>query len=545
MAIAFAQVKYLSRSKALQATAAAAYRSCSKIYDERTGLTFDYTKKQSPLLYSEIILPENADSTFKNREHLWNTVEQTETRTSSQVAKEIILALPKDEAISNEDKIELARRFAINHFVNKGVAVDINIHDEKDNPHAHILVTTRRIMGSQFDSHKARDLDPRVIRGQVQADRIWGEEWRHFQNNYFLAQGLDLVVDADGIISQIHLGKHVHHSSDREKLDRWQTNQAYKNEAKQIALTQPDSVLEQLTLHHAVFTERDIAKLLNKHINDPTEFQSALIKVRASKELISLGQGDDGIERFTTKNMFELENKLQDLIAKMNNKTLHAVYSKSIETTINSYQLNPGQTNAIHHISNSKGIAIIVGRAGTGKTYALKAAKAVFEKNGYNVQGIALASIAAQGLKESANITSRTIASFNYAVRNNKITLGKQDIIILDEAGMVDNYSLAEVIETVHKAQAKLILVGDHDQLQPIGPGTPFRALVEKVGFAELNTIIRQEGWQAKATQNFSACKVKEALTAYHENGNILFYESSQCMLKLVDDCIKNIIKRI
>jgi ATP-dependent exoDNAse (exonuclease V) alpha subunit len=147
MAIAFAHVKYLSRSKALQATAAAAYRSCSKIYDERTGTTFDYTDKKSPLLHSEILLPENANVNFKDRELLWNLVEKIEVRRNSQVAKEVVLALPKDEAITNENKIELARQFAINHFVNKGVAVDLNIHDEKGNPHAHLLITTRRILG--------------------------------------------------------------------------------------------------------------------------------------------------------------------------------------------------------------------------------------------------------------------------------------------------------------------------------------------------------------------------------------------------------------
>jgi hypothetical protein len=69
---------------------------------------------------------------------------------------------------------------------NKSVAVDINIHNEEGNPHAHILITTRRLVRDQFDSHKARDLDSKVIRGQVQADKIWGDEWRHFQNNYFL-----------------------------------------------------------------------------------------------------------------------------------------------------------------------------------------------------------------------------------------------------------------------------------------------------------------------------------------------------------------------
>lgn len=87
-------------------------------------------------------------------------------------------------------------------------------------------------------------------------------------------------------------------------------------------------------------------------------------------------------------------------------------------------------------------------------------------------------------------------------------------------------YDLVNKLQINEDEKAKLILVGDHDQLQPIGPGAPFRALLEQVGFAELNTIIRQEEeWQRQATHHFATSNVKEAINAYHEKGNIHFSE--------------------
>lgn len=382
MDIRFVRVKYLSRNKGLQSTAAAAYRSCSKIYDERTGVIFDYTRKKSPLLYSEILLPENTHPKFTNREVLWNAVEKIEVRRNSQVAKEVVLALPKEEVITDADKIELTRQFAISNFVTKGVAVDINIHNEDGNPHAHLLITTRRIEGDHFASHKARDLDPKILKGRVQIDKVWGDEWRHFQNQYFLAKRLDLTVDPNGIYSQIHLGKHITHAEDKNNFDLWNINQKIQQEAKQIALRDPEAVLNQLTLHHSVFTEKNIACLLHKHINEPNEFQTAFHKIKASPQLVALGQDENSREQYTTRTMFELENRLQKLGEELNRSNYHPVDQNIKGKIAKKYDLNEEKSKAFAHLLGQD-LCILVGRAGTGKTHTLKALKEAFEEAGY------------------------------------------------------------------------------------------------------------------------------------------------------------------
>ncbi|MBA2655299.1 MAG: AAA family ATPase [Gammaproteobacteria bacterium] len=251
-----------------------------------------------------------------------------------------------------------------------------------------------------------------------------------------------------------------------------------------------------------------------------------------------MGTDDDGKEHYTTRNIFELENNIQEVAENLNQHVSHPIHPSLIKNIINNYKLNDEQANAIQHILQGSDISIIVGRAGTGKTYALKAAKEAFTKVGYHIQGIALSGIAAQGLQEASGIPSRTIASFTYALRKETLKLTKDDIIILDEAGMTDTYALSEIINHIHKAQAKLILVGDEAQLQPIGPGAPFRALLERVGFAELQQIIRQEEpWQRKATHHLATGNIREALKSYQEHQHIHYNKTANDAIhRLIDD---------
>jgi len=96
------------------------------------------------VVHKEIILPENAPPEFTDRENLWNSVEASKTRKNSQLAREIIVALPRE--LDLEEQIEVMREYVRENFVNKGMIADFAIHDKgDDNPHAHIMLTTRHV----------------------------------------------------------------------------------------------------------------------------------------------------------------------------------------------------------------------------------------------------------------------------------------------------------------------------------------------------------------------------------------------------------------
>ncbi|MDF3265992.1 MobQ family relaxase [Lactiplantibacillus plantarum] len=143
MAIYHLSLKTISRSKGQSAVASAAYRSGSKLKDFETGEVKDFTKKHG-VAYSEIQLPAQAPAKYKDREELWNAVEEKESKSNSQLAREVELALPAE--LERPMQIKLVHDYVQTNFVDRGMCADWSIHDKEDgNPHAHIMLTTRAI----------------------------------------------------------------------------------------------------------------------------------------------------------------------------------------------------------------------------------------------------------------------------------------------------------------------------------------------------------------------------------------------------------------
>lgn len=135
--------KIISRGQGRSAVGAAAYRSGETITNDYDGLTHDYTSKGG-IVYSEIILPENAPQEYQNRAILWNEVERVEKGSKAQLAREYEIALPRE--LNHDELIQFVRGFTNDNFVNAGMCADFSIHDKGDgNPHAHIMVTMRPI----------------------------------------------------------------------------------------------------------------------------------------------------------------------------------------------------------------------------------------------------------------------------------------------------------------------------------------------------------------------------------------------------------------
>ena len=141
MAIYHLEAKVVSRGAGRSAVAASAYLSCSRLYNDYDGIQHDYTKKQG-LVWQEVFLPAMAPPEWKDREQLWNAVEEVETSKDSRLAREFVVALPIE--LNRENQIELLQDFIREQFVSDGMCADAAIHDtDGHNPHAHILLTVR------------------------------------------------------------------------------------------------------------------------------------------------------------------------------------------------------------------------------------------------------------------------------------------------------------------------------------------------------------------------------------------------------------------
>lgn len=143
MAIYHCTCKIISRGKGRSAVGSAAYRSGEKLINEYDGMEHDYRKK-SGVVYSEIMLCENAPKEYQDRSTLWNEVEKIEKGSKARLAREYEVALPVE--MTREEQINLVRNFVKDNFVDRGMCADFAIHDKEDgNPHAHIMLTTRPI----------------------------------------------------------------------------------------------------------------------------------------------------------------------------------------------------------------------------------------------------------------------------------------------------------------------------------------------------------------------------------------------------------------
>jgi len=222
--------------------------------------------------------------------------------------------------------------------------------------------------------------------------------------------------------------------------------------------------------------------------------------------------------------------------------------------------LSQEQRQAIHHITTEAGsISVVSGLAGTGKSTLLKIAQELWQESGFKVVGTALSGKAAQGLTESAGIKSCTIAKALHDLEEPKksglkivqeklfpkapkwspfhaltaprlklvfepaaFRMDEKTILVVDEAGMVDTKKMRALVDAAREAKAKIVLVGDERQLQPIEAGAPFAAIGKEIGRAEVTEVVRQQdGWARQAVKDLGQGSINKGLRAYAERGHV------------------------
>ena len=317
------------------------------------------------------------------------------------------------------------------------------------------------------------------------------------------------------------------------QIERGRLDARAANRNAALIREKPEQVLTLITGERSVFDRHDIARALHRAINaDPREFQNAFARVLTSPELVRLQDEQRDAhgrvveaERFTTRRMVELERGMAEGVDRLVATAEHGVDRRHVEAALARHPgLADEQRAAVEHITGREGIAAVVGRAGAGKSTMLGAAREAWEAAGYRVHGAALAGKAAEGLEQSSGIRARTLASWERAWERGSDRLGRGDVLVVDEAGMVSSEQMARVVAAVERDGAKLVLVGDPEQLQPIQAGAAFRAIAERAGSVELEGIRRQrERWQREASLALGRQDTARGLAAYEQRGAIRF----------------------
>ncbi|MEW4400075.1 Ti-type conjugative transfer relaxase TraA [Agrobacterium tumefaciens] len=581
MAIYHLSTKPVSRSSGRSAVASAAYRCAVLLVNHRDGLVHDFTRKEG-VEHSEIVLPDGLSADWAlDRSALWNAAEFAEKRKDARVAREFEIALPHE--LSPEGRLKAARAFAQDLANRYGAAVDFAIHSPSEhgdirNYHAHVLMTTRQVgkagLGEKtlLEHKNARLLANGMTTTDMQLRDI-RQSWEGIANRQLQREGLDVRIDHRSHIERglelsptEHMGVHASQMQQQGMaVERGRLDDEAARQNAALIRQKPEQVLTLISHEKSVFDRHDIAKTLHRYINDDAQtFQNAFAAVLASPALVELQAeridaetGDVSKARYSTRDMINLELAMARSAERLHQAHSHGVDPRHVDRAMErqdnairksssgpsaasdpSAGLSDEQRHAIEHITGRERIAAVVGFAGAGKSTMLAAAREAWEAQGYQVHGAALAGKAAEGLEESSGIESRTLASWSYSWDHGRGMIGRSDVFVIDEAGMVGSRQLARFIGEAEERGAKIVLVGDHEQLQAIGAGAPFRAIAEQIGHVELSGIRRQRhDWQRQASVAFATHKTAEGLAAYRDHGAIHFAESrEEAMAQIVRD---------
>jgi Ti-type conjugative transfer relaxase TraA len=545
MAIYHFSAKVISRANGSSALAAAAYRSASRLHDDRLDRHHDFSNKTG-VIHSEVMLPDGAPEHLSDREKLWNAVEAAENRIDAQLAREIEFAIPRE--MTQEQGIALARDFVRQEFVDRGMIADLNVHwdigaDGMPKPHAHVMLTMRKV-GEDGFGKKNRDWNHTDLLEK------WRERWSEHVNRRLAELDIDARIDhrsleAQGIDldPQHKIGPAASRIASQglasERLEE-HLEIARANGEKIIA--NPNIALDAITRQQATFTRRDLAMFVHRHSDGKEQFDRAMAAVRAAPDLVALGKDGRGEERFTSRDMIDTERRLEhaaDRLAERAGHDLPAAMKGGLIAAAGSGELRLGeeQQAALAHITRPYDLAIVTGYAGTGKSAMLGIARDEWEHAGYRVAGAALSGIAAENLESGSGIASRTIASLEHQWSSGRELLDDRTILVIDEAGMIGTRQMERVISEAEKRGTKVVLVGDPEQLQAIEAGAAFRSLAERHGSVEITQVRRQRyDWQRDATRHLATGRTAEAIAAYEERGHVVVAETrEQARAGLID----------
>lgn len=571
VAVPHFSVAILARGAGRSAVLSAAYRHCARMTFEREDRSVDYSRKPG-LLHEEFTIPADAPAWLAEMtagrpassaaEAFWNRVEIFERRSDAQLARDFTIALPGE--LTAEQNIALMRAFVASQITAKGMVADWVYHDIPGNPHVHLMTTLRPLTEDGFGAKKVAVMGPdgapirngagkivyELWAGNIEDFSALRDAWFACQNEHLALAGLDIRIDGRSYERQgidlsptIHLGTGAT-AIDRKARSAAQTNKAPAPELERVELQEerrsknrraiesnPAIVLDIVMRERCVFFERDIAKVLHRYVDEPELFRSLLVRIMQAPDVLQLkGAGIDfetgapAPARYTTRAMIRLEADMARRSLKLAGAQSHGVKPPPVEApTASGAPLTEEQRAALEHVLGPARISVVIGRAGAGKTTMMRAARLAWEAAGFRVIGGALAGKAADGLEKEAGIAARTLASWEQRWEAGRDRLDRRTIFVLDEAGMVSSRQMAGLVEAVTRSGGKLVLAGDPDQLQPIEAGAAFRAIADRIGYVELEGIMRQrQPWMRAASLELARGNVRAALDCYRANGKLI-----------------------
>jgi conjugative relaxase-like TrwC/TraI family protein len=294
-------------------------------------------------------------------------------------------------------------------------------------------------------------------------------------------------------------------------------------------------VADRLIEHDSTFTRHDATTAIADLLADGCTVRTVerlTNWVLAQPDLVPLPASDHADagweQRWTSRRLLAIEDELLAHYQPIPGSGA-AVDPRLVENVIGrSTTLGGDQADTVRRVTTQGlGVEVVVGRAGTGKTYTMNTVRSVFAAAGYRTIGVASTARAARELGDGARIPTSTIARLQWHDHR----FGPRQVVIVDEAGMTGTFDLHWIISRARAAGAKVILVGDHHQLPEITAGGGFAAAVTTLGdsVAELTVNRRQTAqWEHAALEQLRALNVHIAFNTYRAHGRVVLADTAE-----------------
>ena len=301
-----------------------------------------------------------------------------------------------------------------------------------------------------------------------------------------------------------------------------------------------------LTAHATGFDRRDLLQALCQALPpgmtvDRTWVKGAADQVLRHRDAVRLATRTPDGPRWSTTGLLIVEQTALRIADELRNLPTPAVVTHSVESAGRS--LSAEQQHMVRALAATKGLAVVTGPAGSGKTAALTAATRAWTEQGRPVNGAAVAAVTARRLEHATGIASTSLARILATARRTDPGIGQPvglppgGVLVVDEASIIDTRTLAALLTHTRAAGGTLILVGDPAQLPEIGAGGLFTALTRHPNTIKLTDNRRQaEPWERRALADLRASDPDAAVAAYAAHGRVHTAPADRLADRVVDD---------
>ena len=297
-------------------------------------------------------------------------------------------------------------------------------------------------------------------------------------------------------------------------------------------LDEPRQLLDELLQTESTVSKRNVERVLEDRFADD-ERDAMWNRIHEIDDLVVLrdpAYTDDGERnperdsyRYSLRAIVDAEQRTLDLADGLAQPagglavTREAAKAAQVRRT-----MRDDQSAAFAAGVENNGLFLVRGRAGAGKSYTMGGIREAHEDSGRRVIGAAPTNAVAQDMRGDGFSDADTTSALLKKYKNGKLTLDANTTLIIDEAAMVSNRELGDLLEAAHARGARVGLVGDDDQLPAVGQAGLFRELAERHGAAEIGTITRQKTeWQRQAAQELASGQTSDALKRFEDAGHI------------------------